>query len=505
MLEHAEAALDHASDNPLATSLMILADLKTGRIKRARQRIDIALQKDPLHWMVRYLRTLAEGDDVTTFVNTLKSSPSQTSLDLAFELLGAGFLTEAKDLLEALPEGADPMVYYTVAGIELELGKNRAAESAIARGEAVNDPQTYPFRLEEMAILEAVIGHNPQQTAKAQYYLGCLLYDKCRYDEAAFHWKKSKALNDGFAPIHRNLAVAYFSHLDRKPEVLPLLHKALACAPGDEQLTYEIAYVMTKLGVPPSERLQFLKSHVDPTKTIRDDLILEWARAHNQAADPESALKLLNGYHFVPCEGGEHAVVEQYMFSHHLLGRIELKNNNTAAALQHFRNAQQLPQSLEAGLWSETWLVPHQIFEAHCLKELGQKEEARSIYEQILQLEIEYFANMHLPELPVYQARALQALGQSARAERILRDCLRNWNQALKDSSGGYFGTTPFFISYIDQPEQARTAHYKYLTAKAKAALGDAEGATADLVLSQNYDPGKLHAWIDLKEFRSEL
>ncbi|MBC2602670.1 DUF5107 domain-containing protein [Puniceicoccus vermicola] len=322
MLEHAEAALDHASDNPLATSLTILADLKTGRIKRARQRIDIALQKDPLHWMVRYLRTLAEGDDVTTFVNTLKSSPSQTSLDLAFELLGAGFLNEAKDLLEALPEGADPMVYYTVAGIELELGKNRAAESAIARGEAVNDPQTYPFRLEEMAILEAVIGHNPQQTAKAQYYLGCLLYDKCRYDEAAFHWEQSKSLNDGFAPIHRNLAVAYFSHLDRKLEVLPLLHKALACAPGDEQLTYEIAYVMTKLGLPPSERLQFLKSHVDPTKTIRDDLILEWARAHNQAVDPQGALALLNVYNFVPCEGGEHAVVEQYMFSHHMMGRI---------------------------------------------------------------------------------------------------------------------------------------------------------------------------------------
>ncbi|MBC2602669.1 hypothetical protein [Puniceicoccus vermicola] len=149
--------------------------------------------------------------------------------------------------------------------------------------------------------------------------------------------------------------------------------------------------------------------------------------------------------------------------------------------------------------------MPHQIFEAQCLEALDRREEALPFYQDILKLEIDYFSNMHLPELPVYQARALQALGQSARAERILRNCLRDWNQSLQEQSAGFFGTTPFFISYVEQESEARTAHFKYLTGKAKWALGDTEGAQKDLEVSQSFDPGKLHAWIDLQELQENL
>ncbi|MGE9289505.1 MAG: tetratricopeptide repeat protein, partial [Puniceicoccales bacterium] len=193
-----------------------------------------------------------------------------------------------------------------------------------------------------------------------------------------------------------------------------------------------------------------------------------------------------------------------YMFAHHQLGRIELRNGMHEKALRHFRDAQTLPRNLEAGLWSETWLVPHQIYEAQCLEALGRKDDSLPIYRHILEFEIEYFSNMHLPELPVYQARALQAMGQFARAERILRDCLRRWNQALREESGGFFTTTPFFISYIDQEQQARTGHFKYLTAKAKLALGDVKGAMEDLRTSQANDPAKLPAWMDLKDLQEE-
>ncbi|WP_269522719.1 DUF5107 domain-containing protein [Coraliomargarita parva] len=503
MLTHSENALAHAADNPLAISLAILAELKTGHKASADLRIATALKNDPLHLTVRYLRVLSEDGSIPEFIKSLKTSKSQTALDLAFELTGAGFNEEAHKLLEQLPASADPMVHYTLASLYLAQGDQTKADKAIACGEAVCNPHTYPFRLEELMALEQVIDNSPDKTAKAQYYLGCLLYDKFRYAEAASLWEESLQLTPDFAPTLRNLAVAYYSHLDKKSDVLPLLQKALEITPDDEQLVYEIGYVMTKLGVSPAERLDFLNSHSDPSATIRDDLILEWARAYNQAANPQAALELLNAYHFVPCEGGEHAVVEQYMFAHHLLGRMEFTKGNYEAALQHFRDAQHLPQSLEAGLWSETWLVPHQLFEANCLDALKRPEEARPLYQHILKLEIEYFSNMHLPELPVYQARALQALGQFARAERILRDCLRKWNQALKDSSAGFFSTTPFFISYVDQPEEARTAQFKYLTSKAKQALGDAVGAKADLELSQSYDPGRLHAWIDLKELKA--
>ncbi|MGE9289504.1 MAG: tetratricopeptide repeat protein, partial [Puniceicoccales bacterium] len=309
MEKHAQEALVHSADNPLAISLKILASLKTGNKDRAWEQIQLALQNDPLHLMVRYLKIRAEDGSVPDFVAELKTSPSQTSLDLAFEFTAAGFDDEAFELLSKLPANADPMVHYTLATLASKFGRRNEFQTALARGEATRAPHTYPFRLEEMAVLESIIDQAPQQTAKARYYLGCLLYDKRRYGEAASQWEKSLELETDFAPALRNLAVAYFSHLNRKPEVLPLLHKALSCNPGDEQLIYEIAYVMTKMGSLPAERLDFLDTHIDATATVRDDLILEWARAYNQAADPHAALSLLNGYHFAPCEGGEHAVV----------------------------------------------------------------------------------------------------------------------------------------------------------------------------------------------------
>ncbi|WPJ96722.1 DUF5107 domain-containing protein [Coraliomargarita algicola] len=503
MLEHAEAALEHAADNPLATSLTILAELKLGNKTSALHRIVSARSRDPLQLMLGYLDHLANDLSLAEFIEGLKTAHSQNALDLAFELIGAGFQAEATELLASLNKPADPMVHYTLASLYLEAGDSSETQAAIARGEAINVPHTYPARLEEMAVLRTIIAHSPEHTAKAQYYLACLLYDKSQYIEAAKLWQQSLALDASFAPNYRNLAIAYYSHLDRKSEVLHLLHAALKLSPTDEQLIYETCYVMSKLATAPEERLALLKAHCDPTTTERDDIILEWARALTQSNQPAAALELLNNYHFTPCEGGEHAVVEQYMFAHHLHGRKAFAQGNYAEALQHFRDAQQLPQSLEAGLWSETWLVPHQLFEANCLDALKRHDEARPLYQHILQLEIDYFSNMHLPELPVYQARALQALGKFARAEQILRNCLREWNQALKNSDGGYFGTTPFFISYIEQAEQARSAHFKYLIAKAKAALGDRSSAQTDLTLSQANDPARLHAWIDLKELNA--
>ncbi len=503
MLEHAEAALSHASDNLLATAFSIIAELKQGNESAARKRIQNALQKDPLHLLVRYLKHRVEQRPIADFVASLKSSPSQTCLDIAYELQSAACHTEAIELLEQLDGACDPMVPYQLAALYLEGGDEKRAKKALAQAEAISDFSTYPFRLEEMAALQRVIECFPKATAKANDYLGGLLYDKYRYSEAAKKWERSIQLDSTFSATYRNLAVAYYSHLNRKNEVLPLLQEALALSPGDDQLIYEISYVMTKLPLPAMKRIQFLQEHCDTQKPLRDDIALEWARAHNQAENPEAALTLLNQHHFVPCEGGEHAVVEQYMFAHHQLGRMEYRQGNYAAALTHFEDAQSLPDQLEAGLWHEVLLVPHQFYAAACLTQLGESERAQELYQHILQLSIDYFSNMHLPELPVYQARVLQTLGQAARAEQRLRSHLTQWNQAWGKENGGHFNTTPFFISYMDQPVEARTAYFKYLTAKAKAALGDRNAAKADLEISQSYDPGKLHAWLDLKELHS--
>lgn len=40
-------------------------------------------------------------------------------------------------------------------------------------------------------------------------------------------------------------------------------------------------------------------------------------------------------HNFVPCEGGEHAIADQYLFAHLVIGRRELANGNTEKASKY--------------------------------------------------------------------------------------------------------------------------------------------------------------------------
>ena len=124
--------------------------------------------------------------------------------------------------------------------------------------------------------------------------LGCLLYNKRHYNKAAGLWAQC----DDYISV-RNLAVACFSHLNRKDEALPLMRKAISLAPDSEQLIYETVVLMDKLGTPAKEKIKFLVSH----KITRDDCFTELAKAYNQDLQPEKAIETLMNHSFVPCEG----------------------------------------------------------------------------------------------------------------------------------------------------------------------------------------------------------
>ena len=438
---------------------------------------------------------MLDGEPVADFVATLQSSPAQTGLDLAFDLRRAGLTAQAAELLEAFGDHVDPMVLYTLSALYLELGQTDAATATLVRAEASTDFGCFAFRLEELAALRRVLEHSPQ-SPMALYHLGCLLYDKSRYAEAITCWEQSVRWKPDYAPLWRNLAIARYSHTDRREEALPLLQEALALDPTNDQLVYETVLVMAKQGVAAEERLAFLESHA-PKNALRDDIVIEWARALNQAAKPEAALDLLQ-HEFASCEGGEHAVAEQYLIALHQLGRRAMREEHYAAAIEFFQQAQQpLPENLRAGLWHKSLLIPHQYHEALCRRALGETEAANELFTYVSTLDIEYFSNMHLPELPVYRARALQQLGHQARSEKILRECLREWTRARAVRDAGFFSTTPFFQSAIDPAPQARAAHFDYLLGQARLALGETDAARELFAASQHNDPTKLYAWLE--------
>ena len=184
---------------------------------------------------------------------------------------------------------------------------------------------------------------------------------------------------------------------------------------------------------------------------------------------------------FVPCEGGEHAIADQYLFAHLVIGRRELANGNTEKALEAFRNGQILPQNLGAGIWNHCKLVPLKYFEAICLEKLGNKAEADALFRYIATIEIEYFSNMHLKELPYYQACAWRHLGENLKGQQRITRYRREWSGIAKTVDNGFFSTTPFFISFMDDPRKMRMAQYEYLMSLCYAYMGDCDTAKCRL------------------------
>lgn len=240
--------------------------------------IESILKRDPLNHLARYTYFKLSKLTEAAFYSALCSDASQTCLDLAFNFKACGMGDWATELLNGI-SNKSPMVYYALGDLE-------SAEKTPLNS-------SFPFRPEEYKLLKRIIEEN-QNLGMAQYYYGCLRYATRQYECAAAHFKKAIELKPDFYIPYRNLAIAYFSHLNKKEEALPLLKKALELHPKNKQLVYEIVLVMGKLGVAASERIDFILSNTDGA--MRDDICIELARAYNQNGEHEKTIELFSFY-----------------------------------------------------------------------------------------------------------------------------------------------------------------------------------------------------------------
>ncbi len=459
---HARTALKYGNENMLATAVLAIAT-------KDKKVLEEALKLDPINHMLRYL---SESGD---FLEIMDSNPLETCLDLCFDFAAMGRYEDVIAILEKLlmekPECAEPMLYYTLGYYQKLCGRDFIGY--YEKAEAAKIGAAYPHRPEEMKILEAAVKETDSKQAKL--LLGCLLYNKRHYEKAAALWETC----DDYISI-RNLAVAYFSHLKREEEALGLMRQAVTMQPNEEELIYETIVLMDKLGTNPEEKIAFLKKHM----LTRDDCLTELAKAYNQNMEPEKAIEVLMSHDFVPCEGGEHAIADQYLFAHLVMGKRAMKEGDYEAALSIIRKGQVLPQSLGAGLWNHCKLVPLKYHEALCLIQLGEQVEAEEIFRYIATIEIEYFSNMHLKELPYYQALSWTYLGEALKARSLITKYSREWEKIKDVKDNGFFGTTPFFISFTDDPVKLRMAQYEYLTALMDVLKGNKKLAKEKLMKS---------------------
>jgi tetratricopeptide (TPR) repeat protein len=173
------------------------------------------------------------------------------------------------------------------------------------------------------------------------------------------------------------------------------------------------------------------------------------------------------------------------MYAYLCKGMNEMKAGNYEKALELLTFGQILPQSLGAGIWNHCKYIPMRYRAALCLEALGRKSEADEIYTYIATTEIEYFSNMHLPELPYYQALSYDRLGESFKARSLITKYRRAWSTFEDVVDNGFFATTPFFMPFIEEPKKLRRAKALYFNGLVDRYLGlDAE---ADKKMAESF------------------
>lgn len=461
---HAETALDYGRSNNLAKAVLVIAQRELGNEGEALAIIEEQLKSDSLDHTMRYLK--GESD----IYEIMDSDPLQTTLDIVFDFAAMGRYSDCIKLLEGvIKHGAGrKMAYYTLGYFKELCGINGFDDYNAAPAAPLGE--CYPVRYEEQKVLEAAIQKTGSKDAKM--LLGCLLYNKLHYKDAAELWEQC----DDYIS-KRNLAVAYFSHLNKEQTALDIMLSLAKEREDDEQLLYETVCLMDKMRTAPQEKIKLINSR----RVTRDDVLTELAKAYNQAFMPDKAIDTLMSHSFVPCEGGEHAIADQYMFAFLVKGKEAFDNGDTDSALEYFKKGQVLPQSLGAGIWNHCKLVPLKYHEALCYQRIGETGKAEEIFRYIANIGIEYFSNMHLKELPYFQAMSLDLLGESLKGQHLMTKYLREWSKIKDVKDNGYFATTPFFISFVDEPQRLRLSQYLYLTALCDNYMGNTAGAQKKL------------------------
>ena len=416
----------------------------------------------------------------------------QTYLDIALDYAMAGLDKEAAGLLQIAAgfKNLHPMVAYTLSFLARRAGDAALAAEWQAKGAQASPAYCFPWRLEEMIILQDTLRNHPDD-GRASYYLGNLLYDKHQYTDAVRLWQAAARLEPGFSIPWRNLGLAAYNLNKDMDGALEYYEKAMAANPSDARLLLEQDYLMQRKGAAPEARLARFLSRSDVVAR-RDDLTMELMALYNRTGQPEKALEISLSRNFHPWEGGEGAVARQYANAHWLLGRQALESGNAAAALSHFKAGLDLPVNLgEVSSDVEKVQLTYYAALAHAAQ--GDQADAQGAFEAVLGLKSELLL------VDAYKGLALLKLGPAEAGRAWLAKIQAHAAELAKTGvppNYFYYGhPNPIFN---EDPGQG-TNDFTLVVGLACLGLGDLSGAKGAFGEVLAVDPANLIAYEELK------
>ena len=492
-LDHLDRSLRAETDNLNARNLRTLVLRRLARTAEAAAFLEETHALDPLDTFSRWLATDTPPQD------------GQLLLDLAFDLVRAGLLDEARSMLTSAnpgtTAGAGPLLLYLHADI---LQRLRLSNSDVVRSRARHaDPAyVFPSRLEELVLLNKAVQADPGDP-HAPYYLGNLLYDRRRYSEAILMWERSVALAPSFATPWRNLGIGYFNVLHDPVRALQAFAKARAAAPSDARILYEYDQLLRRTGHALTERLANLEANTELVQK-RDDLSVELASLYNNLDHPGRALDLLVTREFQPWEGGEGLVLSQYVRANVMLAHRSLDSGEPAAAIASLVAASNPPENLSEAkhLLMNLSMIDYWLGKAH--HDAGHHCEAEHHWSRAARQkgDFQQMQVQGVSENTYWSALALRRLGCEQDALHAFRAILDySANLQRQTAKIDYFATSlPAMLLFDEDLARRQNITARFLEAQARLGLGeqaDGLGLLEEVLAMDNAHTGA----IDLLRF----
>lgn len=392
-------------------------------------------------------------------------------LDVARDYMKAGFYEDALYAL-SFANAASPLVNYYKAYITKD-------NSFIDKAEKANMGYCFPSSVDDIAVLEYAI-ENCKNAANANYYLGCLFYDRFLFDEASECFKSCVRINPEHGRAWRNLSLYMFDKKHDGKKALYCMENALKYRSDDPRLLLEYEQLLKNTNASIEERLSVYDKYPELLKE-RDDCYLDKLTLLSQQGKYEEAINMAAVKHFHIYEGGEGKLTKQHAWMHVLYGNELAKKGDTKKAEQIYINGIKMPKS-----YGEAKTFFNQ--EAHIYYYLsklytGEKHTAA------LEKAAEYKAAVS--EISLFRALALKELGRSDEAKQVLDEMLST-AQSLIDNKDmrTYYGVgSPSPMPFeLDIEKHNLLAGY---TLKAFALYGEEKYSEAEICIrkAQKLDP----------------
>lgn len=466
---------------------------RQGRLADAASWLEETLKLDPMdagamNELAAVYQELKQEDKsrhaYESLVQLLHDNP-HNYIAVAQDYADAGQYGDALDVLQRIERltasAVYPMVYYYQGSALMKM--NRAEEAyAYYRLASEADPSyCFPNSLHDYVTLKQALGVQPQD-AKALYYLGNLLYDKKRYEEAISSWEASVALDDSFATPHRNLALAYYNKRQDHDKALASLQTAFSLNPADARVFYELDQLYKKLGHAPADRLKAMEERMELVEQ-RDDLFLEYLTLHNTLNRYEEALALILKRNFHPWEGGEGKVPAQYVLARVELAKQLLQDRRYEEAVEQLLAAKQYPLNINEGKLTGTQENNIDYYLGCAYEGLSLSEEAEAYFlkasEGLDEPTSAMYYNDQPPHMIFYQGAALRRLGRENEARSRFNKLIDYGEKHIFETQSiDYFAVSlPDFLVFDEDLDRRNEIHCRYMMGLGHLGLGDRQSA----------------------------